>query len=502
VIVKFHARGTGAGSGPVGYLLGRNNDREDAWVLRGDPEQTEALIDGSQYAKRYTSGVLSFQESQISEKAKREIMDSFEKALMPGLDADQYDCLWVEHADKGRVELNFVIPNVELTSGKRLQPYYDRADRPRVDAWKTVTNARYNFHDPNDPANQRALTTPSNLPRERATAQRQITDGLLRLASEGEVTNREEVVRALEDTGFEVTRQTKSSISVADPEGGKPIRLRGKLYERDFEVGSSLRAEIDRASREYREGREERFREARERLAVGVERKREENQRRYPRPEPAIAAHRAQKLDVHRDSAGHDRTLGSGIERPDGQVHHAPDRTDRQLQPDAGEARRRGEQDHADALRREQEALREDRRRQREIRQRGRRQIPHSGRVLDDDGSGTRAVTGFRAIAERLQQAAARVGERLREFAEHVRGDTPRQSRPGRASEALGRASLELEQSEERENRATREAGHSLERAGRGLEREREALDARGKETLKQHSRKARDRGHDHGMSM
>lgn len=129
-------------------------------MLRGSPEQTEALIDGSQYAKRYTSGVLSFQESQISEKAKREIMDSFEKALMPGLDADQYDCLWVEHADKGRVELNFVIPNVELTSGKRLQPYYDRADRPRVDAWKTVTNARYNFHDPDDPANQRASRHP------------------------------------------------------------------------------------------------------------------------------------------------------------------------------------------------------------------------------------------------------------------------------------------------------------------------------------------------------
>ncbi|MGK3295905.1 hypothetical protein ACSLNR_28615, partial [Escherichia coli] len=39
--------------------------------------------------------------------------------------------LWVEHQDKGRLELNFVIPNMELANGKRLQPYYDRADRPR-----------------------------------------------------------------------------------------------------------------------------------------------------------------------------------------------------------------------------------------------------------------------------------------------------------------------------------------------------------------------------------
>ncbi|MGU0043982.1 hypothetical protein ACVXHA_22160 [Escherichia coli] len=58
---------------------------------------------------------------------------SFERVLMPGLEKNQYSILWVEHQDKGRLELNFVIPNMELQSGK-LQPYYDRADRPRIDA--------------------------------------------------------------------------------------------------------------------------------------------------------------------------------------------------------------------------------------------------------------------------------------------------------------------------------------------------------------------------------
>ncbi|MCK0754406.1 hypothetical protein, partial [Chromohalobacter japonicus] len=85
MIVKFHARGTGAGSGPVGYLLGRDRDRDGAEVLRGDPGQTEALIDASNYAKRYTSGVLSFAEKGVSEAHKRAIMDDFERTLMPGL---------------------------------------------------------------------------------------------------------------------------------------------------------------------------------------------------------------------------------------------------------------------------------------------------------------------------------------------------------------------------------------------------------------------------------
>ena len=55
----------------------------------------------------------------------------------PGLDKDQYQILWVQHQDKvnqdtgeTRLELNFVIPNVELT-GKRLQPFYAPVDLDR-----------------------------------------------------------------------------------------------------------------------------------------------------------------------------------------------------------------------------------------------------------------------------------------------------------------------------------------------------------------------------------
>ena len=53
------------------YLLGRNRDRDGAELLRGDADQTEALIDASQYAKRYTSGVLSFQEADIPEADRK-----------------------------------------------------------------------------------------------------------------------------------------------------------------------------------------------------------------------------------------------------------------------------------------------------------------------------------------------------------------------------------------------------------------------------------------------
>ncbi|MGD6738118.1 relaxase/mobilization nuclease domain-containing protein [Photobacterium leiognathi subsp. mandapamensis] len=262
MIVKFHARGSGRGSGPVEYLLGKDREREGATLDRGDPNQIQALIDSSPYTKKYTSGVLSFEESYLDRQTKDRLMSSFEKALLPGLDKDQYSCLWVEHRDKGRLELNFVVPNVELLSGKRLQPYFDKADKPRINAWKTGMNASLKLHDPDNPINKRELTTPRNLPQSKQEAARAITDGLLSMAGNGELNSRNDVVNALEMAGFTVARQTNKSISIANPDGGRNIRLKGQIYEQNFRFSPELRGEIEAASARYRATSQERIREA------------------------------------------------------------------------------------------------------------------------------------------------------------------------------------------------------------------------------------------------
>ncbi|SSK75182.1 DNA relaxase mbeA [Klebsiella pneumoniae] len=245
MIVKFHPRGRGGGAGPVDYLLGKDRQREGATVLQGKPEEVRELIDASPYAKKYTSGVLSFAEAELPPGQREQIMASFERVLMPGLDKDQYSILWVEHTDKGRLELNFLIPNTELLTGKRLQPYYDRADRPRIDAWQTVVNGRLGLHDPNAPENRRLLVTPSALPETKLEAAQAITRGLLALASSGELKTREDVTGALTAAGFEVVRTTKNSISIADPDGGRNIRLKGAIYEQSFNAGEGLGAAIE-----------------------------------------------------------------------------------------------------------------------------------------------------------------------------------------------------------------------------------------------------------------
>ncbi len=184
MIVKFHLRGRGGGAGPVDYLLGKDRQRDGATVLQGKPEEVRSLST-PRPTQKYTSGVLSFAEKDLPPGQREKLMASFERVLMPGLDKDQYSVLWVEHQDKGRLELNFLIPNTELLTGKRLQPYYDRADRPRIDAWQTIVNGRLGLHDPNAPENRRVLVTPSALPETKQEAAQAITRGLLALASSG-----------------------------------------------------------------------------------------------------------------------------------------------------------------------------------------------------------------------------------------------------------------------------------------------------------------------------
>ncbi len=94
-------RGKGGGSGPVDYLLGRERNREGATVLQGNPEEVRELIDATPFAKKYTSGVLSFAEKELPPGGREKVMASFERVLMPGLEKNQYSILWVEHG-KGR----------------------------------------------------------------------------------------------------------------------------------------------------------------------------------------------------------------------------------------------------------------------------------------------------------------------------------------------------------------------------------------------------------------
>ena len=254
MIISFFSSGTGGGAAPVDYLTARevlaydenrNLIRDDHGqpqtkirdplpeVLHGNPDQTRDLIDASANKWSYTAGVISFAESDLpSEEAQQEAIELFEALAFAGLEADQYDCLWVRHVHEGNVELHFCTPRLELATGRALNiapPGYEAA----FSSLRDVLNKIHGWADPLEPDRARDF----KLVREsadRAEARQVIVSALYDQIDAGLIIDRASMVAFFEDTGFEVTRQAAKSISVRDPEFSKPFKLEGVLTHENW----------------------------------------------------------------------------------------------------------------------------------------------------------------------------------------------------------------------------------------------------------------------------
>ena len=447
MIIKFHSRGRGCGSGSVDYLLGKDRDREGARLDAGDPEQMIQLIDSIKYTQKYKSGVLSFAERDLPEEQKQEIMQSFEQVLMPGLEKDQYSILWVQHQDKDRLELNFVVANVELQTGKRLQPYYDPVDRPRINAWKDLVNDRFQLHDPNDPRNKRTLCTPNDLPRAKKDASEAITRGLMGLAEQGALKSRSDVLDALQRAGFEIARTTPTAISIKNPQGGQNLRLKGSIYEQSFGFSKELRADIERASESYQAERINRVRESQATLDRLTELKRASNQERYPRAEQAITADYVKNLERSSDSSYRNLTGGRANTGMAGQDYQQEPRHNRTAESDHADIDGRRGQLGRNQLHRQQEPqtpMYQDESTGRKLE----RRLSSADGVLKNDGTGTAITDSTGTDADRTESTEERFTADVREYQTRQSGvtraieDIFRQAEDDRTTEERGLAEL------------------------------------------------------------
>lgn len=295
MIVKYlPKKGGGSVGATLDYLLGtqwqnhpEQAERAGAKVLQGDPLLTQMIANSSPHKDTYTVGVLSFEEADLSDEIKQEIMAEFERTTFAGLDDDQYNICWIEHRDKGRLELNFVIPKIELTTQKHLNPYYDKVDKPRIDTFKKYINAKHDLVDPDDPARRQTTKLKDhNLPKTKKEIKETIDELIDAKIMLGDINNRDDIIQYLsEDVGLTIARQANKSISIINPDGGQNIRLTGAYYEQHFKADTSPSQEqTARASRDYHAERLERLKAARERLNHLCDRKAAFHQDRYRRP--------------------------------------------------------------------------------------------------------------------------------------------------------------------------------------------------------------------------
>ena len=260
MLVKFFENNKGGGVGSVYYLLNDRVQEGTAKLLRGDKELTLALINSIEYKHKVTFGSLNFTEKNLTDEVKTEIMDRFEKMLLAGLERDKnFNILWVEHTDKeNHLELNFVIPRIELQSLKVLTPYYHKADLSRVDTFKEIINLEYDLSDPNDPA--RESTVLGSRKKKGLFQDVQELENIVKEQVLSRYLNsRDEIIAYLRENGVEVPKISKEYISVKLPEAKKPTRLKGAIFNERFTNFESLEAEFGRVEARVRDYQRERI---------------------------------------------------------------------------------------------------------------------------------------------------------------------------------------------------------------------------------------------------
>lgn len=306
--IKFLPHSKGSGRAAANYLLGdldhQGRERAGVQVLRGDPNMLGQLIDSLDSVHRYTSGVIAFHVDDDPTDAEiQHALDEFERVAFAGLEKNQYAyCAVLHEEEDGSKHIHFVIPRVELTSGKSMNiapPGWKKIFDPLRDA----LNFEHGWARPADPRLQR-LVQPGRAAqwadwKNGEDPRQQITSWLVSQVAAGIVNSRVDVIHALETLGV-INRQGKDYISIRINEGAKPIRLKGPIYAEKFD-GESFREAATAAQRRPR-GREKPDFDAaaiaRARLEHFVAKRSEYNEERFPAP--AIADRAIEQFDVEK----------------------------------------------------------------------------------------------------------------------------------------------------------------------------------------------------------
>ncbi len=253
MIVKFFNSGQGRGEEATEYLLNISyHNRQDnaPTLLRGDPQLTTDLINSLDFSWKYSSGVLSWHhDDKVTPENEQEIMNDFERIAFAGMEADQYNILWVRHSHANHHELHFVIPRVELSTGKSFNPCPPNSHKT-YNPLRDYYNLKEGWARPDDIERAR-LCTPAHadihfnrLKRlgkdvtkdEKHLIHEELVNFAIAKVESGMATCRDDLINAYKELGLTISRQGKDYITIHETEKSIKIRLKGVIFSESWRI--------------------------------------------------------------------------------------------------------------------------------------------------------------------------------------------------------------------------------------------------------------------------
>ena len=223
-------------------ILRKNKPRDFA----GDAEQCIFVGNSIDRKHKYVSGSLVFRETeQPTDEQLKAIVDQFRKTFMAGLEyGEHFVDYWNIHTDKGKVELNYVIPLAELTTGRQLNPFPPgQTTYEFKDAFDAFVNHKLGYNqvvaDPTKTSSskfetkllEKSTSKVADDFRKIKPTKDEVSDCVAHQIINGKINSRQELCDFLENFG-EITRINDKFISIKPYGSEKAFRLKGPVYER------------------------------------------------------------------------------------------------------------------------------------------------------------------------------------------------------------------------------------------------------------------------------
>lgn len=238
MIIKFFNSNKSHINNAFAYLLNekRTNDKT-ALLLKGSVELAKNIANQTPNKKiNYYSGVLSFAEKNdlLTYEQKQKIMNDFEKVVIPNDEVlERSNWTWIEHSDKNRLELNFIL-NTNLENfdnelkSKNLSIYHKFAIK-RLDLFRDLVDLKFKLKSPKDTGATVNLHRSNGDRYHQKTA---LAQEINEIVKSEKIEGRGQLIDILKQKyaqKYEISAIKKSSITFLV--NGKKIRLEKGLFE-------------------------------------------------------------------------------------------------------------------------------------------------------------------------------------------------------------------------------------------------------------------------------
>ena len=308
----------------IEYLLREKNPEQQKDIKILSTTTKQDLINFENYildknkSNPYVCGVLSFEEKSISEELKTKLITEFEDILFAGIEQENRPpVMWVEHNDKGRVELNYLTFN-SLQDRRSYTVYLDKRDRGLVNNYSEIINYENNLSSPfEEKENKNTLTNKpkTNIPEDKKQFIENINTEIMALIINEELENRDQTIKHIENMkGVKINRIRKNQISIKSDlfDDDKPIVLKGDIYEegRDY---SDYRKEFNPKPTRDPEFVREKLTELKRTFAERIEKREIRNRSKFKKPSFKNISENRQSIQREDQDIGYKYTNGDFI---------------------------------------------------------------------------------------------------------------------------------------------------------------------------------------------